>query len=170
MSTIAIVAIGTFLLGFLTGGMVIGLNDGLSDGFFGIISFFLRPSLPLYFWLHQARDTSGWMLSIPGSEDARFITDGNEWGALFLRENSRVGFSPLLLIPAGLVRVAIRIFGRKVTTGLTDNRENGYIFTGLRVAPGLILIRRRPEDIGYMERTGYFPTFNLATEALVERI
>jgi hypothetical protein len=161
----ALYIVAAFIVGVACGSVATLANEAFGDAVGAFFGFFIVRLVPFTMWAYQARQGQGYQVRLPGkAQGATWISDGNVWGGVFLSEDKHSGLSPLLLLPAGLVRLAVRLWGRELLVEYKGEEEHhGSIVLALRVAPGLILARRRDEDLSYLKEHGRFPTFDLLT-------
>ena len=153
-----------FLAGALTGAIATAflftLSERPAELFGAVAGTLLRPVMPFWVWANVTYRISSYPACTPTGEPVKIVTDGRDWvGVLYA---NRLGFSPLLLLPAGLVRLAVRTFGREVKVALSaDELDQGYIFRGLRITRALTFAVRRPEDLAHLGEHSRYPTVDI---------
>lgn len=158
-------AILMFAAGFVFAGLLFASSEGALDTFAAVAGAVIRPVMPIMWSVRAWQDRAEWQSTDLDGRAVFVRSIDNTWVVLFDRADSRVGFSPLLLVPVGAVLLAVRLLGRPVRVLDGGGEEaTGYIFRALRLAPGLRLARRRDEDLAYMREHGQFPAVALLAD------
>lgn len=122
-----------------------------------VLRLIVRPLAPFWCWVSIGRNTAGTPLRNEQGQIVRWVNDGDKWVGIYT--DARHGWcSPLLLAPAGLIRLSVRLFGANRKFSLPGDPTRGYILKTLTVAPGVRLARRSKEDLAYLREHHRFRT------------
>jgi hypothetical protein len=163
-----IIAISTFLLGVILGAVAGCLSEGFGEGIFAALALLVRPLVPMCLWHRHIRGINGSPVVLLGAR-SRLVRDGDKWVAIVSPQHGGgLGPLPLTLLPISLLRLAVRLWGHPLDVEYLGTPGKGSAVRALDVIPGLILARRRDEDLSYLKEHGRFPTFDLLTRRPVE--
>lgn len=150
------------LVGALITAFVFSLAERAAYVFLDLVGHVTRPVIPLYFWARFAGQMNSARMINRDGQPVHVVTEGREWVAVMRRGGYRL--SPAMLLPICVIRVLVWVFGRPVKlkpVGADDAANQGAIFRGLTVAPGLAVCRRRRQDLAYLKTHGRYPAVSV---------
>jgi hypothetical protein len=158
--TLLIIVIA-FIIGLITGLVAQAINEDIANFVLAPIACLIRWIIPVGIWGRSLAQTSGFQMRKLDGQQVICESDGNTWLAVFERTDRHFSFSPLLLLPSHLVRLFVMRFGDELRLETKAGSGQGHIVIGLRLASGLLIARRRPEDLAYLAAHHKFPIHQL---------